>query len=222
MSRSKGNADRNRNQKSGNSSAMILGKNGKWMWLSSKAACMGDVLEKSPQTVIDKFVLVTSLDSGLVILNEQQLNQGWKYAVNETHNPDFKDQPQRRGIFSLSPRVSNPSDIPRDICHGNMYDEWYVFNSAPKIESAEVFINWGGFGFSVGHVGLHKMESCTFEERFWDQLNVINPFAYMADNGTLLFATADGNLYEQVVLAVQDEERAVETACDARSTLGES
>lgn len=196
---------------------MILGKNGKWMWLTSKAACMGDLIEKCPQSIVDKFVLVTSLDSGLVILNEQQLNDGWKYLVKESHNPDFKDQPQREGVFSLSPRVSNPADIPRDICHGNMYDEWYVFNSPPQIESAEVFINWGGFGFSIGHIGLNELEKHSFEDRFWNQLSVINPHAYIADNGTLLFSTADGNLYEQAVMAIQDVEREVLTACDAKS-----
>jgi hypothetical protein len=201
---------------------MLMGKNDKWMWLSSKAACMGDVIEQCPQSVIDKFVLVTSLDSGLVILNEQRLSEGWKYSVKESHNPAFSGQPQREGVFSLSPRVSNPADLPRDICHGNTYDEWYVFSSPPQIESAEVFINWGGFGFSVGHFGLYELESHAFEERFWNQLSVISPHAYIADNGTLLFATADGNLYEQVVLAVQNEEIQVQTSCDARSTQGPS
>jgi hypothetical protein len=187
---------------------MILGKNGKWMWLSSKAACMGDLVEKCSQILIDKFVLITSLDSGSYRLDDELIKSGWKYVG--------KDADDNEEEFALSPRITNPSILPR--VH---YDEWYVFNSPPKLETVEVFINLVDFGFSIGHVGLHKMESCTFEERFWDQLNVINPFAYIADNGTLLFATFDGNLYEQVVLAVQDEERAVETACDARSTLGE-
>lgn len=188
---------------------MILGKNGKWMWVSSKAACMGDVLEKSPQTVIDKFVLLTSLDSGSYRLDDERIKSGWNYVGKDADDHEEK--------FALSPRIKDPSILPR--VH---YDEWYVFNSPPKIETAEVFINLVDFGFSIGHSGLHKMESCTFEGRFWDQLNVINPFAYIADNGTLLFATSDGNLYEQVVLAVQDVERVVEQACDARSTLGES
>ena len=199
---------------------MIIGKNGKWMWLTSKAACMGDVLEKCPQSAIDKFVLVTSLDSGLVILDEKKLSEGWKYAVKEAHNPECIGQDNREGVFALSPRVSNPSAIPRDICHGNTYDEWYVFNSTPQVESLEVFINWGGFGFSIGHIGLHQLEPHAFEDRFWNLLAVTQPHAYIADNGTLLFTTSDGLLYEQVTMAVQDVEFEVQTACDARSTIG--
>ena len=199
---------------------MIIGKYGKWMWLTSKSACMGDVVEKCPQLVIDKFVLVTSLDSGIVILDEQRLKDGWKYTVKEAHNPDFIGQDNRQGVFALSPRVSNPAEIPRDICHGNMYDEWYVFDSPPQIESLEVFINWGGFDLSIGHLGLHKMEPHAFEDRFWNQLAITQPHAYIADSGTLLFTTDDDVLYQQVTMAVQDVEFQVQTACDARSTLG--
>ncbi len=198
---------------------MLMGKNGKWMWLSSKAACMGDVIEHCPHLVIDKFVLVTSLDSGLVILDEERLNNGWKYVGKVAYNPDLTNDHAADGEFALSPRVSNPADIPRDICHGNMYDEWYVFNSPPQLDSAEVFINWGGFGLTIGHIGFHELTPHGFEERFWNQLAVINPHSYIADNGTLLFATADGALFEQVVMAVQNEEQIVQTACDAKSTV---
>ena len=198
---------------------MLLGKNGKWSWLSSKAACMSDVVEKCPQSVIDKFVLVTSLDSGLVILDEERIKNGWKYVGKKAQNPELTSNYKVEGEFALSPRVTNPADIPKDICHGNTYDEWYVFTSPPQIEAAEVFINWGGFGFSIGHIGLYELEGHTFEDRFWNQLSAINPHAYLADNGTLLFATADGGLFEQVMIVVQNEELEIGTACDARSTL---
>lgn len=201
---------------------MLLGKNGKWMWLTSKAACMGDVIEKCPQSVIDKFILVTSLDSGLVILDEQRIKDGWKYLGKKVHNQELLPLREPSGEFALSPRVTNPADIPRDICHGNMYDEWYVFNSPPKIEEAEVFINWGDFHLSIGHIGLHTIEPHFFEERFWNQITVINPHAYIADNGTLLFATTDGCLYEQVLFAVQNVEFEMGTACDAKSVTGTS
>ncbi len=119
---------------------MLLGKNGKWSWLSSKAACMSDVVEKCPQSVIDKFVLVTSLDSGLVILDEERIKNGWKYVGKKAQNPELTSNYKVEGEFALSPRVTNPADIPKDICHGNTYDEWYVFTSPPQIEAAEVLL----------------------------------------------------------------------------------
>lgn len=195
---------------------MILGKNGKWMWLTSKAACLGDVVERCPQLVIDRFVLITSHDSGLIVLDDQQLKDGWKYLGEVANNPELVSDFKREGAFALSPRISATSILPVDV-----YDEWYVFAKPPQFETAEVFINWGAFSLSFGHTGRHELAPHGFEGRFWDQLLVLNPLSYIADNGygTLLFTTADALLYEQMLLAIQDIELEVSTACDAKSPM---
>lgn len=197
---------------------MILGNYGKWMWLTSKAAGMGDVVRECPQFVLNNFVLVTSLDSGLVILDEDQIEAGWKYLGTVGNNPELTGS-KREGLFALSPRVSDPSNIPRDICCPEKYDEWYVFNHPPQVESAEVFVNWGGFSLSIGHSSMHEITPHGFESRFWDQLNLLNPQTYIAENGTLLFATVDSRVFEEVRISVQNIEQEIGTACDARSTL---
>lgn len=183
------------------------------MWLTSKAACLKDVVELCPQLFIDRFVLITSYDSGYVTLTEEQLQAGWKYTGSDAQNFDWL--PPRDGLFALSPRVSDPTKVPID-----MFDEWYVFYTPPVIDKLEVFVN-RMFYPTTGKVGLAEEQTSDhfveYEALFWKQLSDVNPRAYISDNQTLSFVTFDSVLYEQVVMAVQDVEREVGTACDARS-----
>ncbi len=192
---------------------MILGKNGKWMWLTSKAACLKDVVELCPQLVIDRFVLITSYDSGYVTLTDEHLHAGWQYTGGDAQI--FEWRPVRDGQFALSPRVSNAAMLPID-----MYDEWYVFYKPPVIHQLKIFVN-AGFSPTSGKVGLAEETSSEyyeeFETHFWQQLSELDPRAYVADNFNLSFVTSDEILFEQVVLAVQDVEQEVSTACDAKS-----
>lgn len=195
---------------------MILGKNGKWMWLTSKATGLRDVVERCPQFVIDKFVLVTSLDSGSLLLDESRLQSGWTYMGKEAQSADSAIDADARD-FTLSPRVKNTSILPTE-----WYDEWYVFPSPPQIGSLEVFVNDPDFCLTIGHIGLHEVVPYKFEEQFWMQIERVNPFSFISDNGVLSFATSDGSLYEQVVIAVQDVEHLVAASCDARSATEQS
>lgn len=191
---------------------MLLGKNGKWNWLTSKAACLADVVERCPQLVIDRFVLITSLDSGLVQLDEAKLKAGWKPMCKRRRNFDWSHDVWEDPL-ALSPRIADPKILPTD-----MYDEWYVFCTEPQIDTIEVFVNWG-FSPTFGHIGPQELGTHgELEEHFWDQLAVINPRAYIADNLELSFVTSDDPLFEQVMIAVQSVEFEVGTACDARST----
>jgi hypothetical protein len=192
---------------------MLLGKNGKWSWLTSKAACLADVVELCPQLVIDRFVLITSLDSGLVQLDEERLKAGWKPMCKRRRNFDWSHE-EWEDPLALSPRISDPKILPTD-----MYDEWYVFYTEPQIDTIEVFVNWG-FSPTFGHTGFQELSTHKeLEEHFWDQLAVINPRAYIAHNVELSFVTSDELLFEQVMIAVQTVELEIGTACDARSTL---
>jgi hypothetical protein len=193
---------------------MLLGKNGKWQWITSKAACLSDVVELCPQLFIDRFVLITSFDSGLVTLDEEKLKAGWKPTCKRRRNFDWSGEVWEEPL-ALSPRVSDPKILPTD-----MYDEWYVFCTEPQIDTIEVFVNWE-FSPTFGHIGMQELGMhVELEAHFWNQLAVINPRAYIADNQTLSFATADDALFEQVMIAVQDVELEVGTACDAKSANG--
>ncbi len=195
---------------------MLLGKYGKWQWLNSKAACLADVVERCPQLVIDRFVLVTSYDSGLLQLDEEKLKAGWKHMCKRRRSFDWA-HPEWEEPLALSPRVSDPGILPID-----MYDEWYVFYTEPQIDTIEVFVNWN-FSPTFGHTGLHELSThVQLEVHFWNQLAVINPRAYVADNQTLSFATSDDVLFEQVMIAVQNVEFEVGTACDVKSPTGPS
>lgn len=195
---------------------MLMGKNDKWMWVTSKAACLSEVVEGCPQLFVDRFVFITSFDSGLVQLNEEMLNAGWKHMGKRRKNFEWSGD-EWEDPLALSPRISDPTILPIDT-----YDEWYVFFSAPQIDTVEVFVNWG-FSPTFGHTGMHELRTHPeLEEHFWAQMNELNPHAYIADNESLSFVTADAARYEQVMLAIQNIELEIGTACDARSTLGDS
>ena len=93
---------------------------------------------------------------------------------------------QQESSVSLSPRLHNELAIPHD-----QYDEYYV--SRTKLEfpsNLEVFVNYGAF--TLEHPdALTKNDDPTYEkkrfdflyplqERFWQQLTMIDPESYIA------------------------------------------
>lgn len=186
------------------------------MWLNSKAPCLADIVELCPQMVIDRFVFITSLDSGLVQLNEDRLKTGWKPMGKRRKNFEWSHD-EWEDPLALSPRVSNAMILPTD-----MYDEWYLFTEEPQIDTIEVFVNWN-FSPTFGYAGMKELDThVELEEHFWNQIAELNPLAYIAYNESFSFVTQDAPLYEQVLAAVQNVELEIGTACDARSTLADS
>lgn len=186
------------------------------MWLNSKAPCLADIVELCPQMVIDRFVFITSIDSGLVQLDEDRLKAGWKPMGKRRKNFDWSHD-ECENPLALSPRVSNPVILPT-----GTYDEWYLFTKEPQIDTVEVFAN-GNFSPTFGYAEMKENHAhVELEQHFWNQIAELDPLAYIADNQSFSFVTQDTSLYEQVLLAVQKVELEIGTACDARSTLADS
>jgi hypothetical protein len=180
---------------------MLLGKNGKWMWLTSRATALFELIERCPSIILSRHVVVTAFDSSPLELRESELESGWKYF----------------GKSALSPRVTHTNQIPCD-----NFDEWYLFSATPNKEIDQVFINYCGFRLTAGHTGIQQLEGIPEESQFWEQLNIVQPYAYVAGGDNLVFVTTDDALFEQVMIAVQNVEFEVGTACDAKSATGPS
>ncbi len=89
----------------------------------------------------------------------------------------------------VSPPLAEELDIPHD-----GYDEWYLLDEPPSSEwQPEVFVNYGSFTL-VSTEELYKSYDPTWDchglewldpiqERFWEQLERVNPVSYIAIGG---------------------------------------
>lgn len=122
---------------------------------------------------LDRYLINTSLDSGLLKLTDVELHQGWHKHEN----------------LSISPRISNVMEIPHD-----QFDEWYIFQTLPALtvfNRYQVFVNYGGF--SLKSPIFNKLQ-----EKFWDQIEKIMPEAYVAEGDNLLLVTKNLEMFKKV------------------------
>lgn len=164
---------------------MQLGRHDNFQWLNSRKAVLQDFLVRCPQVVVGKIVLITSFDGARLKLSAQELESGWHYHHGH----------------ALSPRISNLEAVPYD-----SFSEWYILNSPEETEVKEVFVNHQGFGLSNGRIRFQRQSKVLedIEMRFWRQLGILKPLAYLANGDNLVFATTDDQLMEAAVLAIQD------------------
>ena len=148
---------------------MHIGKKQNYHWLVASEEIRGAidlVIEHHQQ----QYLHITSFDSGPLKLTREELELGWN----------------QESSVSLSPRLHNELAIPHD-----QYDEYYL--SRDKLEfpsNLEVFVNYGAF--TLAHPDeLTKNDDPTwerkrfdflypFQDRFWQQLNIIEPESYVA------------------------------------------
>jgi hypothetical protein len=164
---------------------MQSGKHGTFFWAQKPNGRLDRLLGHCPALVEEKFVIVTSLDSGPLRLQPNELAAGWTQS----------------GQLAYSPRIARADAIPRE-----GYDEWYIFTGPPQVQVDEVFAN--------SHFELHGRDSDPgkpqwwFEhlqekqERFWNQIARLQPQSYVAEGDLLTVATQDHALFESVMNAL--------------------
>ena len=145
-----------------------------------------------PEVLLNKYVVVTSFDSGPLHLNDQKIDAGW-----EPH-----------GRFAISPRISNAGDIPFQ-----WFDEWYIFDDAvPTLSDIEVFVNRGTFSLSEPNPTIDTMyigsdssvraamvaAVVPWRETFWTQLQRLNAESYVANGNCFTLVTRDAKLHHHV------------------------
>jgi hypothetical protein len=140
--------------------------------------------------LLGKYLAVTSIDSGFLLLDEPLKSVGW----------------DSRNKIAYSPKIQSIEALPRD-----GYDEWCVsespmdlgqvfegnpFEAALKPGLVQVFVNFGGFP-------MHDPSMRDLVELFWTQLEWINPESYVADgNDYLTFVTRNKELFAAVCQAL--------------------
>jgi hypothetical protein len=170
-------------------SVVETGSRGAYRWLTTSRESLHPLLDACPQTVLNKYVAVTSLDSGPLVLHEEERAAGWE---------------NRSGI-AYSPKLQSVQQLPQA-----GYDEWYIFQSPADLGqvwqgdvfdaplpsgSVAVFVNYGGF--SLHNPGMQRLL-----DLFWTQLESIRPESFVADGDLLNFVSRDQELFAAVCAAL--------------------
>jgi hypothetical protein len=154
---------------------MIAGRRGAYQWIVWNSQFLGELVSTVPQIAVGKFVIITSFDSGPFVPPEDMTNRGWVLKSG----------------LAYSPQIDRAEDLPHD-----RYDEWYIYPSHKEIDPPEIFINYGAFRlrYYAADIELHGLL-----ERFWLQMERLQPESYLAEGDSLIFATRDAGLYEQAL-----------------------
>ena len=111
-----------------------------------------------------------------------------------------------------TPRLEFLGRLPYD-----NYDEWYVFTSPTRLNSCDVFVNFGGFTLRdpvellAGLDPTWDRTSAKYfadgqehkQARFWSQLESFDAESYISDGYNFIFATANADLFTGVATALQ-------------------
>jgi hypothetical protein len=159
------------------------GVHGDYHWLTVTGdVYMGTLLGLRPEAVLNRYLAVTSRDSGVRTLSEGDTATGWDL----------------RGDIAYSPLITSVDSLEfqRDGLEFPGYDEWYVFETPRGI--GRVFRgNYFEFQPGRGEI-LVFVNSPAFVlndpepympgilDIFWNQLKMIQPETFIADGGECL------------------------------------
>ena len=170
------------------------GERAGYYWLTAAGEVyLGTVLRLCPEAVLNRFLAVTSLDSGVKRLADDEVASGW-YS---------------HGEVAYSPLITSLDwlRVQRDGADAPGYDEWYVFTEPrtlksifhgnffefqPETDQMIVFVNMFAFV-------LHDREPYMpgILDVFWNQLASSAPETFIADGrDCLTFVSRDRALVD--------------------------
>ncbi len=142
---------------------MFTGSDGRYQWLVDRRNGIGRLIERCPEALLHRYLVVACFDSGPVHPNADERAAGWCLENQLAYNPRLES-------LSLFPYQN--------------FDEWYVFTSPARLSSCDVFINFGRFTLrnpdeslaglppTWDHVGARALadEEIRQQDQFWSQL----------------------------------------------------
>jgi hypothetical protein len=160
-------------------SRIFTGTHDDYCWLASTEQYMVDLVQFCPDVVLNRYLVVTKIDSGTPWLTDKQRERGWRL---------------QRGM-AYSPPIATVEDLfyQRDGLDAPGFDEWYMFDeprdlggilegnpflpeNAPKPGRLLAFVGWLGFA-----PGSADPVSQRVQEMFWRQMEWVQPDLYISD-----------------------------------------
>ena len=128
-------------------------------------------MREFPELVVNRYVVNTSFDSGLLVPSDAERKQGW-YV---------------HGELAHSPLIRSTDQLPYD-----QFDEWLVFEKPVQID---------GFKTMVNHVGFTPIDFDWEDkrERYWDQVLRLQPLHIIAQNNVVYLISRDTALVARLI-----------------------
>ena len=170
---------------------MFTGKQGKYYWLEQVNRTFDDVRRICPEFLEGKYLVVTSFDSGPLMLTDEEFRSGWL----------------QHDELAINPFVKSFKDVPYD-----EYDEWYIFPNAPPLEDFKVFVNYSSFSLRDPEYLVTEAEPTwdlagrrdqaervkELQELFWLHLESKQPETYISAGERFILATQRAQLYNKI------------------------
>jgi hypothetical protein len=164
--------------------ATFRGRRGAYFWVTDTDLTLqlSDVLAACPELVLDKFVVISAFDSGILSLTPDELASGW----------------QPCGGLACSPRISAVSTLPQA-----EYEEWYIFKEFCIPVIVDLFVNYSIFSLRdpVDLVGVSQDNRDALQKlqtSFWSQIHEVTPETYIGFSEYLTIVTVNENLFNQL------------------------
>ena len=160
---------------------MISGTYKSYFWIEWLNISLDRLVTAFPELVYDKYLAITSFDSGLLLPTEEERKAGWSSVDDITYSPIVED-------IQLLP--------------SGQYDEWYVFLQPPLPFQSEVFVNYGIF--SLRNTEVHGLSGKVAQaqkqrqHRFWAQFERLEPETYLAQGDLTLCVTRNQALFQRL------------------------
>jgi hypothetical protein len=177
----------------------VVGSHGAYQWLTTGQHDRDTLCNLCPQTLLGKYVVVTSLDSGPMVIDDAERQAGWT----------------SRNELAYSPRIQSTAEcrterIPGE---GSGFNEWYVFDSPVELGvlgHGNIFESaltpgrvWTFVNYDAGFA-LHDPEMANLTALFWQQLDSIRPECFIADSEAFLtFVSRNDDLFTAVRKSMQ-------------------
>jgi hypothetical protein len=167
---------------------LTVGSEGVYEWLVTDLQF--DLLQVCPQVVLEKYVAITSIDSGPLVPTDEETAAGW----------------ETREKIAYSPKIQDIKGFPRA-----GWDEWYIFDNPTHLGASHLAENVFEAPQKEGHlsvfvnycIALHKPDE-HLATLFWRQITRIRPESYVADNDYLNFVSMNKALFASVRAAVKE------------------
>jgi len=179
----------------------FMGSHGSYRWLVTQQVDLTTLVESCPPCLAGKYVAVTSLDSGPLVLTDEEKGLGWHSRNEIAYSPQI--------TLSKDGRIEG---VTTGQCAG--YDEWYVFDSPHDLGAlcdGNVFESdlsagkiWTFVNYDAGFA-LHNPDVADLTNLFWKQLDWIQPESFIADSAAFLtFVSRNEPIFVAVCNALKD------------------
>jgi hypothetical protein len=162
----------------------VLSKNqgvrGEYRWLETWAYPLSvkQVVTACPGIVQGRRVVITAWDAGPLPVAKDETERGWT----------------RMKSLAVSPVVNDVTQLPDT----DLYDEWYVFDNVPPIDSIHIFVTYT-YSFQLSDRRDSSENAEGLRDRFWGQIEALHPLSYLAGNeNAFLYACRGADLFDRV------------------------